>query len=541
MWVVPCASHKASGRRCVWRYVLGCKHVSDVLDGHSAILAVGNLRIVECHLHVCIYVLNAAASGSLRSNIRCHMNVTLVKGMPVALTDHIDRSSDKQLLRGKVGQIHSWVLHEQETSVLEDGVRVLRKLPKVVFVKFSNADGSEVDWKLPGLAENGLYPIVSKKGSWYLDRGRQSPRLRITRSQFPLAPAFAMTAHAAQGQTLKSGAIVDLCIGQGTNPLGSYVAMTRVTCRHKLLIYRPFPRELFTQGLREGPDLSLQHLRGEELDWTAIETKYTPSKRCSKCNFVHFKEKYQPMQWARKDKFNVCRECIDLKKQNSTPFRCNNCGLWKGEACFEPHHLHGLSLLTRVCVDCLERRPCGKCGAHKCEDDFKPCQWKRTAWILTPGICKECMTRNREMKVCTGVCGRTLPQASFSKRMWEHPPHKCKECAQQKQTEKECAGPCGQKLPQTAYTHQMWLRSDATRKCISCTPRAVRGFWKCIECKDPKPKNDFSEWLAPRVRKSNNGTARCNECTLKQRAWQRESVAASVTHVSVSSAKETVI
>jgi len=34
----------------------------------------------------------------------------LVPGMPVALTDHIDRSPEKQLLRGRVGYIHSWVL-----------------------------------------------------------------------------------------------------------------------------------------------------------------------------------------------------------------------------------------------------------------------------------------------------------------------------------------------------------------------------------------------------------------------------------------------
>ena len=135
--------------------------------------------------------------------------------MPVALTNHIDRSMDKQLLHGKVVHIHSWILHEQETSVYTDGVRILRKLPKVIIVKFSNADGSEVAWKLPGLGEKGLYPIVSKKGTWFFDRGRQNPRLRITRSQFPLAPAFAMTAHAAQGEIFKGGCIVDLCMGQG--------------------------------------------------------------------------------------------------------------------------------------------------------------------------------------------------------------------------------------------------------------------------------------------------------------------------------------
>ena len=38
----------------------------------------------------------------------------LVRGMPVALTDHIDRSRDKNLLRGRRGYIHSWVLHSEE-------------------------------------------------------------------------------------------------------------------------------------------------------------------------------------------------------------------------------------------------------------------------------------------------------------------------------------------------------------------------------------------------------------------------------------------
>ena len=71
--------------------------------------------------------------------------VTLVKGMPVALTEDIDRSPDKQLLRGKVGEIHSWIVDEKETSTYEDGVHILTKLPKLVMVKFRTAQGEEVE------------------------------------------------------------------------------------------------------------------------------------------------------------------------------------------------------------------------------------------------------------------------------------------------------------------------------------------------------------------------------------------------------------
>ena len=156
-------------------------------------------------------------------------------------------------------------------------------MPKMVVVKFMSPEGGEVDWKLPGMPENGPYPIVPKKSSWFLDKGRQHPMLRIYRTQLPLAPAFAMTSHAAQGQTLTSGAIVDLCIGRGSNPLGSYVALTRVKHRKHLLIYRPFDRDMFAQGQREGPELLLRLLRGERVDW-ASAASYNISKSFSPSN-----------------------------------------------------------------------------------------------------------------------------------------------------------------------------------------------------------------------------------------------------------------
>ena len=41
----------------------------------------------------------------------------LVVGMPVALTDHIDRNPEKNLLRGRIGHIISWALDENKGSV----------------------------------------------------------------------------------------------------------------------------------------------------------------------------------------------------------------------------------------------------------------------------------------------------------------------------------------------------------------------------------------------------------------------------------------
>ena len=45
----------------------------------------------------------------------------LIKGMPVAMTDHIDRNIDKRILRGRVVYVHSWVLADEEKRVFENG------------------------------------------------------------------------------------------------------------------------------------------------------------------------------------------------------------------------------------------------------------------------------------------------------------------------------------------------------------------------------------------------------------------------------------
>ena len=59
-----------------------------------------------------------------------------------------------------------------------------------------------------------------------MDKGRKKPVLAVPRLQVPLAPAFARTVHAAQGQTLEA-AVVDLQQGNGVSSIASYVAITR--------------------------------------------------------------------------------------------------------------------------------------------------------------------------------------------------------------------------------------------------------------------------------------------------------------------------
>ncbi len=57
---------------------------------------------------------------------------------------------------------------------------------------------------MKGTDEYGLYPIVRKKGKWFLDKGKRYPMLGITRAQIPLAPAFAKTLKKAPSLTCES-------------------------------------------------------------------------------------------------------------------------------------------------------------------------------------------------------------------------------------------------------------------------------------------------------------------------------------------------
>ena len=80
--------------------------------------------------------------------------------MPVALTERIGRSQDQQLLRSRIGLVQSWVLDDKDTITFSNRKRVLKHLPKVMFVKFLLANGVECKWQVDGASESGLCPIV---------------------------------------------------------------------------------------------------------------------------------------------------------------------------------------------------------------------------------------------------------------------------------------------------------------------------------------------------------------------------------------------
>eukprot|EP00434_Breviolum_minutum_P017382 symbB.v1.2.015349.t1/scaffold1094.1/size138377/14 len=181
----------------------------------------------------------------------------LCMGLPVRATDHIDRA--RGILRGCRGVVVGWSQeHVSESLDQEDASIIWNTLPVAIYVRFDTA----ATWAIDGLQETNVYPVSPQRKQWHLDKHRQRPVLRVTRKQYPLAPAFAVTAHAAQGQTAKEKIVADLHIGPNGDPLTAYVAVTRVTGRDKLAILRPFDPKPYQQGTRLGRVLLLKVWRG---------------------------------------------------------------------------------------------------------------------------------------------------------------------------------------------------------------------------------------------------------------------------------------
>ncbi|CAK0800914.1 unnamed protein product, partial [Prorocentrum cordatum] len=447
----------------------------------------------------------------------------IAEGMPVALTDHIDRSEDKNLLRGRVGRVQSWVCdgdaeHDQATRV---GETILKKTPKVIFVLFDEGDDGKggrkpCKWTIGGLRTPGLHPVGPQKKEWFVDEGRPHPRLK--------------------GQTFKEGVIVDLSIGGGTSPLSSYVALTRVQRREDMLIFRPFDIAPYQKkDERKGPGLLLRTLRGEDLDWEAIELEFMPSGRCAVCGCTKYKNMYPTVgQWSRADGLRVCSVCLEDKKRSGTPWQCMECGLWKCQEAFHASQHHPSKLTTRRCVDCPERRSCRVCDGRKYEEAFAPYQWDLAGNSrCRGGMCKEC----EELKthLTCSRCGMEKLVDDFARIERNAEERKCKACKKSMREEerqraeegkRRVCSKCGESKSKAEFSAHMWcIASKETIACTQCVQDAAaqrdsaarKDVKACGVCEVAQRRDFFSQKMRNGVADRDRKCMRCVSAGAAQR------------------------
>jgi PIF1-like helicase len=142
--------------------------------------------------------------------------------MPVMITTNVDLVGG--IVNGSIDSVRSI-----DFTTLSNGNRVL----KHCIVHIPSAHAAPMN----GLADHE-FPILPDTNTVRYQGSRLKHFLSFKQTQLPLIPAFAMTAHKSQGQTIQK-AIIDLATCRGTEP--PYVMVSRVRKLEDLLILHPFP------------------------------------------------------------------------------------------------------------------------------------------------------------------------------------------------------------------------------------------------------------------------------------------------------------
>jgi len=159
-------------------------------------------------------------------------------------------------------RLKEWYLDEQDYKTIQEQTTeefiILSTMPKILFIELEN----DLKEPYPGLPKR-WFPMKPVETYWTLDTDEH---IEIARRGFPLVPNFSTTVDGATGQTLKSS-IADLgdfgSVPSYHAAMRGYIALSRVTAAHNMLIARSFSPLLFKLGPQPFPSLLFKALNGE--------------------------------------------------------------------------------------------------------------------------------------------------------------------------------------------------------------------------------------------------------------------------------------
>jgi len=189
-----------------------------------------------------------AVQKSKRETLKSYLPLAI--GMRVLVTLNI--LTDVDLANGARGTIVGIGLHPDEVATLNATVH-LQHCPVYVLVKMDHTRAAA----LPGL-EDGVIPITPASKSFQISYSMQNSsgqlqkqQKTVTRRQFPITGAYALTDYRSQGQTLKT-VIVDLAkppSGGELSLFNIYVALSRSSGRDSIRLLRDFDPAIFSKPL----------------------------------------------------------------------------------------------------------------------------------------------------------------------------------------------------------------------------------------------------------------------------------------------------
>jgi hypothetical protein len=154
--------------------------------------------------------------------------IPLVIGMPVMITQNFDVANG--VVNGAIGTL-------KKIRYVENEIGERHAISCVVHV-----DSMAEDVTLSGLSSQEA-AVLEDKVKMSFVHPYSHKRCTIDRTQLPIVPAFAMTAHKSQGQTIER-VIIDLEACRGTE--SAYVMMSRAKSLDGLYILRPFNKKRLT-------------------------------------------------------------------------------------------------------------------------------------------------------------------------------------------------------------------------------------------------------------------------------------------------------
>ena len=173
-------------------------------------------------------------------------------------------------------RLKAWHLDEKGDKTVQEQTTadfiILSTMPKILYIEFENA----LKEPFPGLPDK-WFPMKPVDTYWMLDADEN---IEIARRGFPLVPNFSTTVDGATGRTLKSS-IADLgdfgSVSSYHAAMSGYIAFSRVTAAHNMLIARNFSPLLFKLGTQPFPSLLFQALNGEMDDKSDAGTGFLHS------------------------------------------------------------------------------------------------------------------------------------------------------------------------------------------------------------------------------------------------------------------------
>ena len=431
----------------------------------------------------------------------------LCYGLPVRMTKgSVADMSQYGIHNGARGEIIGWTLHAEDEAWVaqcKDAELILKHLPTRIILKMEN----RMTKKHPDLPEQH-YILKPGAVEWSLDGRFGQDAVILRRRGYTMVPNFSTTIDGATGKTMEK-AIADLGswddVATFTRSMKGYIALSRVTKAHDLLLAQTFNPGLFQLGAQPWPNLllSMETGHGEGMSEEALNDLFTETDRRSNIQKKLFDMTFE------------CEACQQMYLPDHFGFRRTG-DEWR------PGFL--ANIIQKGCRRSCKHQSitisqpthkCQECKQSKTEAMFSASMWNNKAKTTRSILCLVCEQARQKTQQCK-LCKEFKMQNAFSQSMWENARHAdhqrtlCLDCVFPACTSKRCKAcpSCGAHHRKNGKCIEKAARETPNSKHLPKSMEDIR-FWLCSTC---RPKHCQNYPHCNRYWPRSEKLATCGDC-----------------------------